>query len=123
MEARHEALCIPSLMDVEAEKKRPGLQDGRNKAGKKIGKGTTSLNRAARRAAEQPRKNKDYWGSLAQQHSNPWQRDEGWWSNPWQRGWWEHSWERGHSWEMMAGGSTFSIRFGERGKRSRCAWL
>ena len=60
-------------------------RDGRNKAGKKIGKGTTSLNRAARRAAEQPRKNKDYWGSLAQQDSNPWQRDEGWWSNPWQR--------------------------------------
>ena len=69
-------------------------RDGRNKAGKKIGKGTTSLNRAARRGAEQPRKNKDYWGSLAQQDSNPWQRDEGWWSNPWQRDRWEHSWER-----------------------------
>ena len=73
-------------------------RDGRNKAGKKIGKGTTSLNRAARRAAEQPRKNKDYWGSLAQQDSNPWQRDEGWWSNPWQRDRWEHSWERDDGW-------------------------
>ena len=69
-------------------------RDGRNKAGKKIGKGTTSLNRAA----EQPRKNKGYWGSLAQQDSNPWQRDEGWWSNPWQRDRWEHSWERDDGW-------------------------
>ena len=57
-------------------------RDGRNKAGKKIGKGTTSLNRAA----EQPRKNKDYWGSLG----------KGTGGSTLGKGWWEHflEWEQ-----------------------------
>ena len=69
-------------------------RENRNKAGKKRGAGTTSQNRAARQAVEQPRKNLDYWGSQVQQNSNPWQRDEDWCSNPWQRdeGWWEGGW-------------------------------
>ena len=120
-------------------------KEGRNKAGKKRGGGTTSQNRMARRAVEQPQKNKDYWGSQVQQDSNPWQRDEdwcsnpwqrdegwwsnpwqrdeGWWSNPWQRGWWEHSWERDdgwweHSWEREHSwkGSTLTLVKGKKGQ-------
>ena len=50
-------------------------REGRNKAGKKRGAGTTSQIRAAR---------KDYWGSETQQDSNPSQRDEDLWSHPWE---------------------------------------
>ena len=91
-------------------------RENRNKAGKKRGAGTTSQNRAARRAVEQPRKNEEYWGSQVQQNSNPWQRDEGWWedgwwSDPWKRddSWWADSWHReDNPWEREEGDSASS---------------
>ena len=65
LEARLEAHHIPSLLDVEKQQKRAGLQRGSKQSWKEEGGWYTSQNRLARRAVEQPRKNEEYWGSQA----------------------------------------------------------
>lgn len=101
--------------------------DSLNKAGRTLGKGTTSKARLAKRASLQPHatqqdggdddpwKRDDGWGNDWQQggwyqdgwDDSPWRRDDDWWGNSWKRdsesswerdsGWWGSSWEREES--------------------------
>ena len=80
--------------------------DNKNKAGKKLGKGTTSNIRKLQRLHLQDK----------QPEENSWER--GGWENSWERGEWEDSWERdgwtsgwgrggwGNSWERDEWGSS-----------------
>ena len=85
--------------------------DDRNKAGKKVGKGTTSTKRKLQRLHLQP----DQPGENSWERDDSWERDGSWeddsWESDysWERGWWKNwgnSWERGelaNSWERDDG--------------------